>query len=74
MYSHRQWNGQTKCGICGSPPVSKIRMRFGLPAPEGEGVRCRLCANWCSIHESGSGYCGLMSQSTALYGVFITNR
>ncbi len=37
------------------------RLRFGLPPeiPKGEGVRCRMCANECSIPEGKLGYCGL---------------
>lgn len=56
---------------------AEIRIRFGLSAPEGDGVRCRLCANGCSIPQGGSGYCGPrknVSQPTALHGVFITKR
>ena len=41
---------------------AESRSRFGLP-PEPPrdvtGVRCRLCANECSIPEGGMGYCGL---------------
>lgn len=37
------------------------RIRFGLPPeiPKAEGVRCRICANQCSIPEGELGYCGL---------------
>jgi pyruvate formate lyase activating enzyme len=38
------------------------RTRFGLPPEvpkDTSGVRCRLCANECSIPKGGLGYCGL---------------
>lgn len=37
------------------------RRSFGLvpEPPKGPGVRCRLCANGCSIPEGKLGYCGL---------------
>ncbi len=40
---------------------TESRMRFYLPSevPRGMGIRCRLCANECSIPDWGLGYCGL---------------
>lgn len=41
---------------------AESRSRFGLPPEpprDANGVRCRLCANECSIPEGGMGYCGL---------------
>jgi len=53
---------------------AESRSIFGLPPePPGDvtGVRCRPCANECSIPEGGMGYCGEVEVSQGLSLVWI---